>query len=377
MLTMLRCWQENEAVTAFGDCDSLLPNGYTGARFATGRGALAALIDHLAASEKAGRPIHVAMPAYIAEGVYAPFARSSHCHVHFYRLNPDLTPNTQDIEDLRNGPGLDLLMLVHYFGGNCSGGQARRIARECGAIVVDDMAHALFGFADGDRGQEEFGDFLLYSLNKFLPVPDGAILACRSQRMPSMPVTPEPSEMPPEALASYCAHLRLNARILAECSPAAAMALARESGSAYEHYYAEINSGLGRWKQSDFSRQIERKSDLARMRSNRVRNAEILRKGVSTPAVRLLSAPISGTAPFCLPALVTTGDRDGFVAAAAAEGLLLSTLVDKWDFRSADAEPERFEVEDDFLARHILIPVNEFIDEAAMARLVTILNGLS
>jgi dTDP-4-amino-4,6-dideoxygalactose transaminase len=137
-------------------------------RFASGREALVALARAL------GLPLgtRVLLPALVPEGIIAPFLKTG-CHVLFYPLDENLDPQYPAIDELLRRERPELAVFIHYFGLRKDVIRFTGLCHQCGTMVVEDMAHILRSKA-ADMNSE--ADFVLHSLTKMLPVPDGAVL---------------------------------------------------------------------------------------------------------------------------------------------------------------------------------------------------------
>jgi dTDP-4-amino-4,6-dideoxygalactose transaminase len=72
------------------------------------------------------------------------------------------------------------MLVSHYFGIAHSLADVRHWCDECGIALIEDCAHSYFGWA-GERPIGMWGDFSTASLTKFLPMPEGGILASTKQ----------------------------------------------------------------------------------------------------------------------------------------------------------------------------------------------------
>lgn len=70
------------------------------------------------------------------------------------------------------------MLVSHYFGLPQSLLEVRNWCDRHGVALVEDCAHALFGWA-GERPVGMWGDFAAASLTKFLPIPEGGVLASK------------------------------------------------------------------------------------------------------------------------------------------------------------------------------------------------------
>lgn len=339
-------------------------------RLATGRSALLHLIQRLPPScAKA-----VLLPAYVAEGVIQPF-RAAGFEIVFYRLQPDLSPDAEDVAALlRQAGGQAVVVLVHYFGFSVRSEVLASVLARHDAIVVDDLAHAPFTRADDKRLLGEAADLALYSLNKFLPVVDGAILFSRRADIDVALDEPVLPELPENAQAAYRSHLHAAEELVACGDPAQARQWLQTLGESYERYYAVINTDLAPHAQSAASRQVEAAFPYRQLIEQRQANSRILYQGLKSDAFALVYPALPpGVAPFCIPARVPAARRDEILEQLFARGIVLSTLQDKWDF-IPEGRQAHFTVEAAFLQEHVLIPVSEFISADAMWYMVEQLN---
>ena len=341
-------------------------------RLATGRSALLHLVQCLPSSCAKT----VLLPAYVAEGVIQPF-RASGFKIVFYRLQPDLHPDVDDVAALLQQAGAQAVMvLIHYFGFSARSEALSSVLSRHDAIVVDDLAHAPFTVVDGSL-LGEGADLVLYSLNKFLPVVDGAILLSRRADIDVAIDEAALPELPNGAQAAYRDHLQAAAELAACNDPAQArqaLQVLQVLGATYERYYAVINGDLSPHCQSAASRQAEASFPYRQLIEQRQANSRILYLGLKSDAFTLVYPTLpAGVVPFCVPARVAAERRDEILERLFARGILLSTLQDKWDFIPAERQ-EHFAVESAFLREHVLIPVSEFISADAMWYIVEQLN---
>lgn len=373
MLTLLRLATNFEA-SSTGNGSVLLPRTSRSAcRLATGRSALFHLIGRL--PESYART--VLLPSYIAEGVVKPFAVSGY-ELRYYRLTPDLEPDASDVAALlRDQLEPVVFVLIHYFGKPSASPELISMLRRAGALIVSDCAHAPLSRTEDGMPLGELGDIALYSLNKLLPVSDGAILlsltpeidlALDENCLPSLPLP---------AIEAYGRHL-LACRGLFEASdPESAAGYLGEIEAGYEKYYAYINDDLAPHRQSPESRYIESifpYSEVAKVRrSHAIRLQSVIASNcVLQPLWQKLP---DNMVPFAFPVRVPAPRREAIQQQLFENGVMASTLCDKWDFVPRELV-NRFEVEIEFLQEHLLLPVSEFISEGDAARLESVIKHL-
>lgn len=139
-----------------------------------GRSAIALVVDLLA-------PPTVWLPSYLCDALVAAVSDAS--SVEFYEVGSDLRmPSADWVRRLQPG---DLVVVVDYFGFPFEFSPAADV-RDRGAIILRDACQALLSTADGLGA-----DYDVYSPRKFLGVPDGGILTCRTPLDGAQPILDE------------------------------------------------------------------------------------------------------------------------------------------------------------------------------------------
>ncbi len=136
----------------------------------SGRGAIA--LGLLNAQVGAGD--EVLLPAYNCSTMVDAVTATGATPV-FYRLQPDLTVDMEDVAT-RVSTRSRALLVVHFFGfPQPAIAAAQSFCRRSGLLLIEDCAHAWFGAChEGALGS--FGDFAVTSAMKFFPVSDGGCL---------------------------------------------------------------------------------------------------------------------------------------------------------------------------------------------------------
>jgi hypothetical protein len=179
---------------------------------------------------------HVLLPAFVPEGVLFPFVAGGKM-IEFYRLTADLAPDWPSIQVYPKS----LLVIIHYFGNVVD----TTPAYPCNGAVLEDCAHA-------PLHRPASADFTLYSLNKFLPTPDGAVLL--SRRMPISHWTERAKPLPTDAMVAYQNHLRANAEIARHSKDQGAREDMLRSAACYQRYYDIMGHDLTLYAPSPMAR---------------------------------------------------------------------------------------------------------------------------
>lgn len=82
------------------------------------------------------------------------------------------------------------MLVPHYFGLPQSLARVRAWCDEHRIMLIEDCAHSLFGEA-GERSVGAWGDFATASLSKFLPVPEGGLLASSTRPLLPLQLVPQ------------------------------------------------------------------------------------------------------------------------------------------------------------------------------------------
>jgi len=130
----------------------------------------------------------VLVPTYHCPTMIAPVLLANHKIV-FYGLGSDGLPNLSTIDAFTSAHAKAILV-SHYFGFAKSLAQTRRWCDEHGVALIEDCAHCYFGEA-GERQVGSWGDYATASLSKFLPVPEGGILASSTRHIANLSLRPQ------------------------------------------------------------------------------------------------------------------------------------------------------------------------------------------
>jgi hypothetical protein len=118
--------------------------------------------------------ITVWFPDYFCNASIAPL-RSLDITLKFFPILKDGNPDLSAFEELLNEGKPDLIVAVHYFGKPALVKELSDFSTKNEAWLIEDGAHVLQRI----DGVGNYGDFVLYSPHKFLPIPDGGLLIFR------------------------------------------------------------------------------------------------------------------------------------------------------------------------------------------------------
>lgn len=118
--------------------------------------------------------VHVWLPDYFCNATLAPL-RDMGAELVFYPVTEQMMPDIHACHRLAQQQPIDLFVLVHYFGQATPAEPFAAFSEQHRAWLIEDAAHVLRPVP----GVGEFGDCVLYSPHKHLPIPDGAVMVVR------------------------------------------------------------------------------------------------------------------------------------------------------------------------------------------------------
>ena len=338
--------------------------------YATGRCALFQALRVLSFNAGAS----VLMPAYVPAGVIDPVRALGH-EVRFYETGRDLLIAPQSIQDqLKLDRSIRAMVVIHPMGRPQPIAALRAVCQEHNVLIIEDCAQALFCRDEAGKPLGQGGDISLFSLTKTVGVPEGAaaVIVNAALATPAIATVREWSTR--MAILWYRAHLRCNLAFHRTSKLSTAMRLQAMSGHCYDRYYRTISRDFRPLRLSRRSARLLRRLRCDEVIQRRRENVSFLYRTVRTSSLEWVfphDAP--GWVPMALPALVTRGARETFVRRALEDGVLLPSLCDRWDFLPNDVG---FHHEREYLARHLLVPVNEHIGPEQIAHVAEVLNRL-
>jgi len=354
------------------ELDAFLPPCVDACFASTGRSLVRLLVERLGLTAEDTCLI----PAYVPEGLIRPL-RESGIRVEFYTVSDRLFADLDALKiQVDNAPSIRLFVLIHPFGFEQPVQPVRDLFSGRDIAILEDCAQSLFGRSASGPLLGGEGDFSLFSLNKFLPVADCAIL--QSHRADVSVAEDRFAVDLPErekSLAAYEDHLRLNHELLL-ATPETAGDILTATGDAYERYYAFVNTNLDLFPPCEATLKRLQAIDFEGLVEARIANTRLLYERLEQNVFRFVNPQWSDNCvPMTVPVAVDAEKRDMIVSALLEKNILLSTLVDKWDYVPAD-RADQFRAETRFIQSHLLVPVSEFISQEQMAEMIDAMNAV-
>lgn len=323
MLTVLR---HDSAMPVLSSC-----------QMATARNCLVHLIERY-------DPDIVYLPEMCPEGVMDPCV---HRNPVYYPLKADLSADLGAIMAMHRhwqSCKRPLFVSIAFFGYHYPLAALVAWAHTINGLVVEDCAHSLVHQASSGTA----ADLTLFSLNKVLPVPDGAMLLSHTPHV-DVTVTDQPEPYDSAVSAAYMMHLHAN-RLVSLLDPhkdGAALGFARsESRERWMEYYKAITEDMkphtmsryakAAWANIDFKEYVDKRKENARKIMRRLKRRQLF--------------IVDQEPVFALPVLCQNRPRTG--ERLWLEGIDIATTMLHW------RAPQSLEALD-FWDRHVMLPIHE------------------
>jgi dTDP-4-amino-4,6-dideoxygalactose transaminase len=258
--------------------------------FDTGRSALYAALQNI--MHRNGQRV-AWLPAYTCNSVILPFQKCGF-DIRFYSMGEDL----QSPDKLPDKLDKETFLFIHYFGliNKPVIEWLTEMRKSHNFFVIEDCVQALFSENAG-----QYGDYVINSYRKFLPLPDGAMLCSR------FPFTCVDRAQPDEGFISR----RLMGKILRQyaADELAFMDLFNEAENI-------IDKSIIPREMSWISKYLLKRIDMAAVSQKRRSNWLRLNKLLETEIFKayavqaLFSALTEGEVPMGMPIIVGNGQRD-------------------------------------------------------------------
>lgn len=118
----------------------------------------------------------ILFPAYCCWSMSAPFEKAG-WKVVYYRLNEDLTVDTDYLNELIGHIKAEMILTMNYFG-SARTDAAVRLAKESGLIVIEDFSHCTFSLKQIFNPEV---DIYVSSLRKSVGICDGSIIISKQK----------------------------------------------------------------------------------------------------------------------------------------------------------------------------------------------------
>ncbi len=267
--------------------------------FESGRSAISALLSRL-------RPAAVWMPSFVCSSV-VDAVRASEAHLVYYPIGRELCLTAEDLISMEPGKG-DCLYLIRYFSVSYSEEfwqELARLKQEKGLTVIEDLSLEMFS-----EIRSEVVDYAVCSLRKWMPIPDGGVIA-----------SPHPlSELTPTAGPGEYTLYYLTAQLMKH-------AYLKDKTLDKQRFLHYANRGIARLFEDDavrgmseLSQQLLRQTDFETIQQRRIENYDCLHALLSEiPELQIPGSREGDSVP--LGMFMLTEERDALLAYLIQHGI--------------------------------------------------------
>lgn len=304
----------------------------------------------------------VLMPAYNC-GVEVEVLLRRGLRLDFYPIGMDLRPPPGTIEDACR-PDTRAIYVIHYLGLPQPLREVDAVVAGRGIPMIEDCALALLSENEG-RGVGSRGDVSIFSLTKFLPLPDGGLLVFNRPGIPAAPALTPPSTYGTFSRTVTLLGMGLELRnptmgsLFRRAKQWAGRSVARPLGFQGSDLETVQPHTLD-WGMSGLSRALLGRLDLQEILNRRRANFRLLGEYLQgcEDVVPLIRELPPGCCPLSFPILVE--DNEGTTEALKAAGVGAAAM-----WREAHpAIPKRTFLEVESLRRQVVeLPIHQDLEE--------------
>jgi len=139
--------------------------------FSTGRDAIFTLVDSL-------KSRRIWLPNYLCRSIYDPINKTGK-EILFYKIHINLSISEDFIKEIKDG---DIVFIINYFG--IIQNNIYEVLKKKDIKIISDITHSLINM-DKISFIVKISDFIICSLRKIGPFPDGAFLGSNVVNLPS------------------------------------------------------------------------------------------------------------------------------------------------------------------------------------------------
>ena len=335
--------------------------------YSSGREAIISLLDIFVED---GKKEVVLLPAYVPQGLYAPFEKKK-WKIVLYPIDEELNPIWSEVESLIKKHTPSLAVLIHYFGTIQPIEKFVQLCDYQGVKVIEDYTHLFFK-------QEKItykGDYILYSLPKMVGVPDGAVLVVRDS-------TIDVNRLKYYKRRTNCLYLTKQVLLLSINSILSKIACAKLVNifsALFNKLFNSYNTLMRVYhrpnKMSVLSQIIVNRINFDEVIKTRSRYARMYDEKLTDRHLRkILRMGSEDCAIFSYPILVE--DRDSLYWFLAKKGIYGTYLTSNWNYipEEQDKKSQLFKNTEYMINHHFLLPTALHLKEKDIEKIIDCVN---
>lgn len=337
----------------------------------TGRNGLAILFD-LLEFEKGN---NIMLPAFVAHGVALPIKRKGLIPM-YYKSNEDLSPNIVDIEKKIKNKNVVAIFLIHYFGYPQEIESLIKIAKNNNVIIIEDCAQALYSTYSNGNLIGTKGDITLFSLTKFLPIPDGSLFVFNNAEIKFDLNKINYKHSAVSFFSVQFAKIQLQI----------ATWQARSNYSIFNfglNFFYKITTLIHYWliclekkhvNISKYSKDLLTKLDIKNIMNQRKINGSYVNKGLFVDKLNIYRKMNNN---LCLTGIPILFSNRNYIKSYLKKKNIKTLVYNKFWWFVPNDEKCNFENEYEFHQNHLLLPISENLEKTQLDYIVKIVNELN
>lgn len=315
----------------------------------------------------------VLLPSILPEGVLLPFKKRNIRYI-FYEVNDQLEPEIGNLINLLNNNSVKILLVIHYFGKEVNIQTLRKSLPLKDTLIVEDCAHCFHSesqFGTNFVGYE--GDITLYSLNKFLPIPDGSLIVFNNKELInrlSLNIRNQSFTVGIAFLFSWLSiffkslHVQMNGIWIMDLF----------SKVFYALYYKILCSLNKPFKISNYSKRIITSFYLQQWSFERNKNFIIINDELSNNFKRLITSNLKGITAPGFPIIFNNIDvKNEVKRLLKSKGIEVLSYKSRWFYKDKLISQKNTVTNKSFDG-HLLLPINTYIDKKQLQLMISLLN---
>lgn len=337
----------------------------------SGRSLVNALINELNFNEKD----KVLLPSYSPEGITAPF-KKNRIEIIYYKLNKNLEPDKNFIKKkIYNIKNIKLFVKIHNMGFYKNDKTLLKILKLNKIFILEDLAQSC-STQNIKINKFDYGkSFYLFSLNKILPVTDGAFLTSNNSDIVNTINLKKRLKPNYKSISYYSKHINNNNKIADSLSISRVRNYINKSNEYYDKYYKLIKNDFALREISTNTLNILLRIDMNNLFKQRIENYDFLVSQIKSSKFQLLKDTNSSIAPMALP-LIVKGSRLKLYNKLFKNYVLAAVQKDRWNFNYINLFKNTFKNEFNYINNHLLITVDEGYNKNDMNNIINILNNI-
>lgn len=336
----------------------------------TGRNGLMTLFKAL----KLQRGDKVLLPAFVAHGVVLPIKRMG-LDIEYYHSDTKLAPDYLDIQEKIKDEKVKVIFVIHYFGFPQDVDLIFDLAAKNDVFSIEDCAQAFYSSYSDRRIIGQKGDIALYSLTKFLAIPDGSLFVFNNEKLKYLihDVNFKNSLISKLSVLLARCQLKLSYwQVNSKIQPLnLVMALIYKIITPFHYWLICLEKKPVTISNYSFS--LLKSMDLTSLIEKRKANMSYVEKALLKSKFLTYRKYLDS---YCLTGYpVLSTDREHIIKKLSENGIKCLVYNKFWwfipPFKIGEFQPER-----EFFQNHFLLPINENLDRDQLDHIVNSFNGI-